>query len=167
MFSFFYPLQKSQVFKNALRRSTKRFKKTQALHLQTMNKTEKPEISVRSVHESPTPYTSGFTYDGTVVYRDRISGVGGRYLTQRLKKWLKLSVICVISDYVTATTIAIFLLQFTPGSLIRGMFLWHDSCMLINNISLTSYFNDSKTMFFPYKNLCYGLYKKIHKVGKS
>nr|XP_018669249.1 uncharacterized protein LOC108949844 [Ciona intestinalis] len=67
----------------------------------------------------------------------------------RMKRWLFLGLICILSDIISASIIAVFLLNWTPASLISVMFLWHDVSIFINVVCLIACFSVWKNMFFP------------------
>uniref|UniRef100_H2Z937 Uncharacterized protein n=1 Tax=Ciona savignyi TaxID=51511 RepID=H2Z937_CIOSA len=75
-------------------------------------------------------------------------------LEDRIQRWLLLGLICIISDIICATIIAVFLLQYTPASVISYMFLYHDASMFINVVCMIACFSVYKHMFFPFKLIC-------------
>ncbi|XP_002123355.2 uncharacterized protein LOC100186127 [Ciona intestinalis] len=71
-------------------------------------------------------------------------------LESRMKHWLCLGLVCMVSDAISATIIAVFLIIQTPGSVISISFLWHDISMFINVVCLVACFSKYRTMLFPF-----------------
>ncbi|CAK8676911.1 unnamed protein product [Clavelina lepadiformis] len=71
-------------------------------------------------------------------------------LQEKLRRWLLLSLICVFTDLISATVIAVFLLSKLPGNIISVMYLWHDASMFINCLCIVCCFKAYREMLFPY-----------------
>ena len=130
VFLFFYPLYKRGVFHKAIEKRRKSIRTT--FRRESRSSRNQSLVSCDIIAVAP---------------KRRLSK---NSINKRLLKWLKLSVASVVVDWVSIGVIVVFLFVYTPSSFIKPLMLWLDAGGLISTICVIGYFEDFRTMMFPF-----------------
>ena len=146
VFLFFYPLYKRGVFHKAIEKRRKSIRTT----FRRSKARSQSAHTIMSVDNG-----SRSSRNQSLVSCDIIAVAPKRRLSKnsinkRLLKWLKLSVASIVVDWVSIGVIVVFLFVYTPSSFIKPLMLWLDAGGIISTICVIGYFEDFRTMMFPF-----------------
>lgn len=147
VFLFFYPLYKRGVFHKAFKRRKESIRSA-------FGRPKDRSHSANTIVSFETKCSQSRSH--SLVSCDILAVTPRRRLSKnsinmRLIKWLKLSIVSILADCVTVAIIAVFLFVYAPNSFITPLTLWLDAGVLISTVCIIAYFEDFKSMMFPFK----------------